>query len=149
MADRRRLLAALACAGTAAVFSSQVIAGADGPGVTFASHTAPLIGGIAVHEVRAGQGVIIGTNTEDVAFNCTAVTQGVVASTGVMQCYLLGADGFPYATTAPVWLPGNVAEVTKVASGLPVQGYKLCMQAGYVTTSGGLTSGSPDCVNPV
>lgn len=83
----------------------------------------------------AGQSLPIGTSSLTVTFECTAVTPFVVNSTGV-GCYLLGDDGYQYAHTGPYFTTGQQSTVSWIAYPAKFQGYRICVGAGYLTSSG-------------
>jgi hypothetical protein len=83
--------------------------------------------------------------TEDIAFECFAVTEGVVAATGVESCYLKNsATGVTVASSLPNWLPGNVT-TERGSSNQPVAGYSLCVQVGFFTLGGAKFLGAVNC----
>jgi hypothetical protein len=82
-----------------------------------------------------GQGVPVGLSTLTVAITCSANTPFVVDRTGV-GCYLVGlTDGRTYLSTGPLFTAGNTSEIANEGA-VPFQGYRLCVGAGYSTTSG-------------
>ena len=84
----------------------------------------------------AAQSAQVGTGTtEDVAMSCTTQAE-VAAENTVVSCYLVGVrDGVHYGTTS-LALPGTTSTDPHLATGVPVQGYELCIAGGYLTISG-------------
>lgn len=86
-----------------------------------------------------GQGVPVGLSSLTVTVSCSASSPFIVDRTGV-GCYLVGMnDGRTYLPTGPFFLAGNASTTANFGT-VPFQGYRLCVGAGYSTTSGG---GSP------
>jgi hypothetical protein len=86
-----------------------------------------------------GQGVPVGLSSLTVAGECTATTPFVVDRTAV-RCYLVGLnDGRVYLDTGQRWVTGNASSYP-IAGSVPFQGYRLCVGAGWSTSTGGYVS---------
>jgi hypothetical protein len=98
------------------------------------------------------QAAVVGTATRmEVAFECEAVADAIdVASTGVLQCYLLGeSDGQVYGAR-PVDFTAGLVSATGASVNVPTQGYLLCYQGQVFFRNN--TFGAPTpltCVQPL
>lgn len=95
-----------------------------------------------------GQGVLVGTASEAVAFSCQAVSLGVVAATGV-GCYMHGlSDGQNYFAPS-IWAPGTASATAGSFVGA-VQTYLLCIGYGNVDINTGSTKWTTlPCQRPI
>ncbi len=84
--------------------------------------------------VGEGQGALVGLSSETVTYSCQAVGNTGMDRVAV-GCYLLGADNVKYGATVSRYFPGFVAPALATAS-LPVQGYSICVGAGFSTAAG-------------
>lgn len=105
-------------------------------------------GGPRFVDTGQGQGEIVGTNSETVAFTCEVATVGVVEATGV-GCWMVGLTYGDTHRAPTQYLPGNAAATGAVFTG-PVQGYALCIQHNALGLHGGtFPQPVPYCINPL
>ena len=85
-------------------------------------------GGHTMHQ--GGSWAVVDTGTDgtvSVSFRCS-VNGGDSIATGLLQCYLLGANGSRYEAGHKGSMSGSQALETGSAHGVPRQRYRLCVQ---------------------